>query len=101
MTDRDVYEHHGQALNPDNPRWWGPQGEAADAPQDALDENTLAANLAELVDGSIDAEDFERVWDPDCAESFEEAGVLTGDDGFRFRIGDGRMADVTVKIQSR
>ena len=69
--------------------------------QDALDENTLAANLAELVNGECDAEDFEKVWDPERTETFEEAGVLTQDDGFRFRLGDGRMAYVTVKIQGR
>ena len=65
------------------------------------DENTLAANLAELVNGECEAEDFEKVWDPERTESFEEAGVLTSDEGFRFRLKDGRRAYVTVKIQSR
>ena len=69
--------------------------------EDALDENTLAADLAELVNGECDAEDFEKVWDPDRTESFEEAGVLTKDEGFRFRLKDGRVAYVTVQIQSR
>lgn len=69
--------------------------------QDALDEKLLAANLAELVNGECDSEDFEEVWDPDWMESFEAAGVLTSDEGFRFRLGDGRMAYVTVKIQGR
>ena len=77
------------------------EGEPEDEMQDALDATTLAANLAELVDGHIDAEDFEKVWDPDSSESFEDAGVLTQDDGFRFRLADGRYAYVTVAIQSR
>ena len=77
------------------------QEDEGDYMQDALDENALAANLAELVNGECDAENFEKVWDPDRTESFEEAGVLTSDEGFRFRLGDGRVAYVTVKIQSR
>ena len=69
--------------------------------QDALDETRLAANLAELVNGEIDAEDFEKVWDPDRTETFEEAGVLTNDNGFRCRLKDGRVAYVTVNVQGR
>ena len=75
--------------------------EDSDETQDALDEKLLAANLAELVNGECDAEDFEQVWDPDRTETFEEAGVRTGDEGFRFRLKDGRLAYVRVKIQSR
>ena len=75
--------------------------EDGDGMQDALDENTLAANLAELVNGECDAEDFEQVWDPERTEAFADCGVLTSDEGFRFRLGDGRWAYVTVKIQSR
>lgn len=79
----------------------GDSDDAGDYMQDALDESMLAANLAELVNGECDAEDFEKVWDPERTESFEEAGVLTQDEGFRFRLKDGRVAYVTVKLQSR
>ena len=75
--------------------------EDSDETQDALDETGLAANMAELVNGECDAEEFEQVWDPDRTETFEEGGVLTQDEGFRFRLKDGRVAYVTVKIQSR
>lgn len=80
---------------------FGAQDDEGDYMQDALDENALAANLAELVSGECDAVDFDKVWGPDRFESFEDAGVLTSDEGFRFRLQDGRVAYVTVKVQSR
>jgi hypothetical protein len=72
---------------------------------DAPTEREIADLLQSLVTGDIDKDDFDRDLlksDDDTidhAASFEDAGVLTSDKGFRFNLPDGRSVYVTVQVQ--
>ena len=64
----------------------------------------IAEELAEYVSGQLSPEEFgESVMgsDEECphTRSFEQAGVLTLDQGFTFDLPDGRTVYVTVQVQ--
>jgi hypothetical protein len=71
--------------------------EDADTMQAAY-EAKLVEDLQALVAGDLDPEEFQGEHTPKQIMSFQEAGVLTNDAGFRFQWA-GKMVFVTVQIQ--